>query len=257
MDDDGFRHEIKRAFQRYEMSPTTALRVTDRGARRTGGAARIRLPRLAVPLVAAAVGAAVLAIAITPPQATFASWHATPSSADVSVVASAQDRCTSSGDDHLSGLKLVGSEQRGEYTMLLFGDGRAYGMCLTGPDIQPMILAGPGTGAVDVPGGPAAAGDGHGQTGSPQAAGVSFIGQPGSDSPLGQSVQAWVVGVTPEVARVVIERDGAEPTIATMGEGVAFAWWPAGTQAAAVAAYDADGNLVQRIPVGGAFISEH
>jgi hypothetical protein len=67
------------------------------------------------------------------------------------------------------------------------------------------------------------------------------------------------VGVTPEVARVVVERSGVEPTVATMGDGAAFAWWPAGTEAVAIAAYDADGDLLQRMTVesGGSVITEH
>nr|MBA3740827.1 hypothetical protein [Chloroflexota bacterium] len=72
-----------------------------------------------------------------------------------------------------------------------------------------------------------------------------------------ERVQAWVVGVTPDVARVVIERDGSEPTVATLGDEVAFAWWPAGTEAVAVIAFDVDGNVLQRISVGGAMITEH
>ncbi|HEV8054531.1 MAG TPA: hypothetical protein VGP30_06855, partial [Candidatus Limnocylindrales bacterium] len=115
---------------------------------------------------------------------------------------------------------------------------------------------GPGTAAVDAPHGPTSGGD-HGQTGDPGAPGVLFVTQPGSDSPIAQRVQAWIVGVTPGVARVVIERDGAVPTVATMGDGVAFAWWPAGTEAVAIATYNADGDLVQRISVGSSMITEH
>jgi hypothetical protein len=257
MDDDGFRHAIQRAFDRYEMSPTTTLQVSGRATSPLGGPARTRLPRLAATLVAVAISAAVLAIAVTPAQPAFASWRATPSSADQAVVTRAQTDCAASDPENVTGLELIASEQRGEYIMLLFGDDRAYGMCLTGPDIEPTILTGPGTVAVDAPGGPTSVGGDHGQTGDLGAPGVLFVTQPGSDSPIAQRVQAWIVGVTPGVARVVLERDGAEPTVATMGDGVAFAWWPAGTEAVAIAAYDANAELVQRIPVSGSMITEH
>ncbi|HEV8054579.1 MAG TPA: hypothetical protein VGP30_07095, partial [Candidatus Limnocylindrales bacterium] len=233
MNDETFARAIRRAFSRYEMS--NAATFPGGYSTQAGGATRRRgwLPRVAVPIVAVAAGAAVLASTVLAPQQAFASWSATPSGANPTVVAGASDECTTADPDHLGGLRLVGSEQRGEYTMLLFGDGGAYGLCLTGPDIDPMILAGPGTNAVDAPG---ASPEHEGASGQP-APGVTFIAQPGADAPIADRVQAWVVGVTPDVARVVIERDGSEPTVATLGDEVAFAWWPAGTEAVAVIAF--------------------
>ena len=255
MKDETFARAIRRAFSRYEMSNAATIPVGH--STQAGGATRRSgwLPRVAVPIAAVAAGAAVLATTVLAPQQAFASWSATPSGADPTIVASSADECTSADPDHLGALRIVGSEQRGDYTMLLFGDGGAYGLCLTGPDIDPMVLAGPGTSAVDAPSADGSA-EHEGATGQP-APGVTFIAQPGADAPIAERVQAWVVGVTLDVARVVIERNGSEPTVATLGDEVAFAWWPAGTEAVAVIAYDADGNVLQRISVGGAMITEH
>ncbi|MDQ3691041.1 MAG: hypothetical protein M3406_13605 [Chloroflexota bacterium] len=254
MNDENFGRAIRRAFSRYQMSAAATLPVGHPS--RAGASRRGWLPRVAMPFAAVAAGAVVLASTVLAPQQAFASWSATPSGADPTVVASAADECTSVDPDHLSGLRLVGSEQRGDYTMLLFGDGGAYGLCLTGPDIDPMVLAGPGTNAIDTPGSPGSAE--HGASGQP-APGVTFIAQPGAGSPIAERVQAWVVGVTSDVARVVIQRDGSEPAVATLGDEVAFAWWPAGTDAAAVTAYDADGNVLKQISIGdfGGTITEH
>ncbi len=254
MDDDRLPLAIRRAFSRYEMRAPATLPI-GRVAQPARPGHRRSLPRLAGPVVAAAAVAVIVAGTLVPAQPAFASWSATPSTADPAVVASARDDCSSVDPDHLGGLQLVTSEQRGDYTMLLFGDGEAYGLCLTGRDIEPMILAGPGTGAVDLPDGSGSPGDDH--SGVQAAPGVRFVAQPGSDSAIAERVQAWVIGVTPEVARVVIEREGAEPTIATLGDEVAFAWWPAGTEAVAIVAYGADGEVLQRITVNGSMVSEH
>ena len=254
MHDDDLGRAIRRAFSRFEMSAESTLPAVGRRAG-AGSTRRARwLPRLAAPVVALAAGAAVVAGTLLPAQPAFASWSANPSGANPSAVAVAEDDCVSADPDHLGGLRLVGSERRGDYTMLLFGDGTAYGLCLTGPDIQPLVLAGPGTGAIDAEG--FSSGGEHGAR-SDKTSSVMFIAQPGSDAPVAERVQAWVIGVTPDVARVTIERDGAEPTVATLGDGVAFAWWPAGIDALTVTAYDTEGLELQRVSVSEMTVTEH
>ncbi|MBA3779559.1 MAG: hypothetical protein H0X16_09735 [Chloroflexi bacterium] len=250
MDDDLYPRAIRRAFARYELSSEATLTAGHGTKAPVVGASRFAgLTRLAMPLGVAAAVAAVLVATTAPARPAFASWQPTPASADAAVVASARDGCTSSDPDHLTGLRLVASEQRGDYTMLLFGDGAAYGLCLTGSDTNPMVLAGPGSAAVDAPAEPAPWGEGHGDGNGSEAVGVRFVAQPGSGSAIAERLQTWVVGVTPEVARVVFERADAEPVIASLGEEVAFAWWPVGAEAVAIATYDAGGDLLQRIPV--------
>lgn len=254
MHDDRFPRAIRRAFERYEMSAAGAAPVASGIPAMGARAPRRLLPRVALPGIAMAIAVAALAVTVVPARPAFASWQAAPAKADGPTVASADSDCTAADPDHLSGLRLLGSERRGDYTMLLYGDGGAYGLCLTGPDIEPSVLAGPGSGAVDAPGTPD--GGGHPGFGDEQPPGVRFVAQPGSDAPIAQRVQAWAIGATAEVARVVIERLDAEPVVATLGEGIAFAWWPAGTEAAAIAAYDAEGKLLQRISVGD-MVTEH
>ncbi|MBA2719766.1 MAG: hypothetical protein H0U52_11090 [Chloroflexi bacterium] len=248
-----FEGEIRHAFERYEMSAEATLPVARGAATRSSQRSRW-IPRLTVPIVAAAVALAVVTVTLSPATPAFASWKAEPASADPSIVASARAACDSVDDDHLAGLSLVASEQRGDYTMLLFGSGATYGLCLTGPDIEPTILAGPGSGAVDVPGAPTEpAPAGHPGDGGALAPGIQWIAQPGGggSEPLAGRVQAWFIGISPDTSRVTIERTTGEPTIATVADGVAFAWWPAGSEAVAITAYDAAGNVLLRVPVAG------
>ncbi len=256
MNDDNLAHSIRRAFSRYQMSPAATLPTEHRTPRMSEARGLRWVPRLAAPIAALAVVAAVVATTLTPAQPAFASWNAAPSNASAAVVASAEDACLTADPEHLAGLRLVGSEQRGDYTMLLYGDGGSYGLCLTGPDIEPMVLAGPGTDAVDAPG---TASDGHQGLSTEPASDITFVAQPGNDAPIAQRVQAWVIGISADVARVTIEREGAQPTIATLGDGVAFAWWPAGSAAVSVTAYNAGGDELQRFTIGdtGATINEH
>lgn len=253
MDEHRFEGEIRHAFERYEMSAQATLPV-GRAEPRAGSRRARWLPVLTVPVIAATIGFAVVTLTLVPARHAFASWKAEPASADGSVVTSAREACDRTDDDHLTGLALVASEQRGGYTMLLFGNGATYGLCLTGPDIEPTILAGPGSGAVDSPGAPTdrASAD-HADDGRALAPGIQWIAQPGSgvDDPLAGRVQAWAIGISPDTSRVTIERTAGEPTIATVADGVAFAWWPAGSQAVAITAYDAVGNVLLRVPVTG------
>jgi len=251
MDEQHLGGDVRRAFERYEMSAQATLPV-GRAAPRAGSRRARWLPVLTVPVIAAAVGLAVVTLTLVPARPAFASWQAVPSAADGSVVTSALEACDRADDDHLTGLALAASEQRGGYTMLLFGDGTTYGLCLTGPDIEPIILAGPGSGAVDAPGAPTdrAPAD-HADDGGALAPGIQWIAQPGSGAadPFAGRLQALFIGTAPETTRVVIDRTAGEPAVATVADGVAFAWWPAGSDAVAVTAYDAAGNVLLNVPI--------
>lgn len=236
------------------MSAEATIPVSRGATRAAPGAARSRwLPRLTVPIVAAAVGVTVLTLTFAPARPAFASWRPEPANADATVVASARDACTSSDDNHLAGLPLVASEQRGDYTMLLFGDGRSYGLCLTGRDIEPTIVTSPGSGAADALGAPPEPAGGQADNDGALARGIQWIAQPTGNvgGALGGRVQAWVMGISPDASRVSIERTAGEPAIATLADGVAFAWWPAGSEAVAIIAYDAAGDVLLRVPTEG------
>lgn len=261
MDDDRYRRAIRRVFEPYRMStaatlPEEAPAATARGRMAGFG----RLPRLALPVAAVVVAAVVAMTALAPAPTAFASWQSTPASADPAVVAVAEDACLRSDPDHLSNLELVGAEQRGAYTMLLFTDGQggAYGLCLTGDDIDPMVLAGagPSRGVVDVPAtgdGPVAPGgtttDDHGTPPTADLPPVHFVALPLAGEAVTQVVQAFVIGIAPEVARLEVERPGTESAVATLVDaGIAFVWWPSGSTAGDIVAYDASGNVLDRLP---------
>ncbi|MEO7118637.1 MAG: hypothetical protein ABIZ34_06665 [Candidatus Limnocylindrales bacterium] len=261
MDDDRYARAIRRAFEPFEMSAGARMPATVEGdapesVRRWGLLGR--LPRLALPVAVAAVAAVLAITALAPAGPAFASWRSVPADAAPAVVTAAEAACKRAEPDHLAALGLVGSEQRGAYTMLLFTDGQggAYGLCLTGEDIAPMVLAGsgPSTGTVDVPStgnAPSATGT-RGDHGTPSWSDlppIHFVAMPAAGQPVTQRVQAFVIGISPEVTRLEIERTGAEPAVATLIDGgLAFVWWPTGSMAGDIVAYDADGNAMDRLP---------
>ncbi len=260
MDDDRYRRAIRRAFEPYRMStaatlPEEAPAATARGRMAGFG----RLPRLALPVAAVVVAAVVAMTALAPAPTAFASWQSTPASADPAAVSAAQEACLRSDPDHLAGLELAGTEQRGAYTMLLFTDGQggAYGLCLTGDDIDPLVLSGAGPSGMadapltgDLPSAPAgSATDDQGTAADANLPPIHFVAVPLAGEPATQRVEAYVVGVAPEVARLEIERSGAEPAVATLVDaGIAFVWWPSGLTAGDIVAYDAGGNVLDRLP---------
>jgi len=259
MDDDRYPRAIRRAFEPFEISAEAMLPVATPAAVTTGRMASFgRLPRLALPIVAAAVVGVVGFTALAPARPAFASWSAVPASADPAAVSAAEDTCTRS-EPHLAGLQVVGSEQRGAYTMLLFTDGedRSYGLCVTGDGIDPLVLAGaaPSTGVVDAPltGDrplpPAGTAGDHGTPSWKDLPPVHYVAMPAVDDPATQQVQAFVMGISPEVARLEVERSGAEPVVATLADsGIAFVWWPSGPAAGDIVAYDRHGNALDRLP---------
>ena len=70
---------------------------------------------------------------------------------------------------------------------------------------------------------------------------------PADGEPNTQQVQTFVFGLSSEVARLEVERVGAEPAVATLVDsGMAFVWWPAGPTAGDYVAYDAEGRVLER-----------
>ncbi|MDQ3407072.1 MAG: hypothetical protein M3472_02810 [Chloroflexota bacterium] len=257
MDEDRYPRAIRRAFEPFRMSVEATLPARIPGEA-TSSLRFSRLPRLALPIAAVAVAAVMAVTALAPARPAFASWQPVPTGADPAAVSAAEDACRRSDPDHLAVLELVGSEQRGAYTMLLFtdGEGGAYGLCLTGEGIEPLVFAGsgPSSGMVDAPmtgdGSSAHTGSPGGHHGTPSWSDlppVHFVAMPADGEPNTQQVQTFVFGLSSEVARLEVERVGAEPAVATLVDsGMAFVWWPAGPTAGDYVAYDAEGRVLER-----------
>lgn len=259
MDDPRYPGAIRHAFERFTMSAEASIPAerSSRTARQTAPGLR-RLPRLAIPVAAAAIAAVVGVVALAPARPAFASWSAVPSSAAPAAVSAAENTCML-GEPELAGLQVAGSEQRGAYTMLLFTDAadRSFGLCVTGDDMDPLVLAGaaPSTGVVDAPATddrpvpPAGPAGNHETPEGTDLPPVHYVAMPAVEDPATQQVQAFVMGISGEVARLEVERSGAEPAVATLaGAGIAFVWWPSGPLAGDIVAYDADGNVLDRLP---------
>lgn len=257
MDDPRYPGAIRHAFERFTVSAEASFPAerSSRTGRQTAPGIG-RLQRLALPVAAAAIAAVVGVVALAPARPAFASWSAVPSSAAPAAVSTAEDTCKLS-EPELAGLQVTGSEQRGAYTVLLFTDAadRSFGLCVTGDGMVPLVLAGaaPSSGMVDAPVTDdrpmPPAGTDHEAPDWADLPPVHYVAMPAVEGPATQQVQAFVMGISGEVARLEVERSGAEPAVATLADaGIAFVWWPSGPLAGDIVAYDADGNVLDRLP---------